>query len=79
MVCLGFKHRAAGWKVQMNPLSYGGTPKRFFSCRLVAHVVVAAVFTYKKLFLKLTQKVALFGQLLFNKIWGIPIRCLGEI
>ena len=79
MVCFQFEPEMAGWKVQMNQLSYGGTPKRFFSCRLVAHVVVAAVFTYKKLFLKLTQKVALFGQLLFNKIWGIPIRCLGEI
>ena len=26
MVCLGFKPRARGWKVQTNPLSYGGTP-----------------------------------------------------
>ena len=26
MVCLGVKLEAAGWKVQMNPLSYGGTP-----------------------------------------------------
>ena len=26
MVCLGFKPGAAGWKVQTNPLSYGGTP-----------------------------------------------------
>ena len=26
MACLGVKPRAAGWKVQMNPLSYGGTP-----------------------------------------------------
>ena len=25
MVCLGIKPRASGWKVQMNPLSYGGT------------------------------------------------------
>ena len=27
MVCLGFELRAAGWKAQTNPLSYGGTPK----------------------------------------------------
>ena len=26
MVCLGFEPGAAGWKAQMNPLSYGGTP-----------------------------------------------------
>ena len=26
MVCLGFEIGAKGWKVQMNPLSYGGTP-----------------------------------------------------
>ena len=26
MVCLGFEPGAAGWKVQTNPLSYGGTP-----------------------------------------------------
>ena len=25
MVCLGLKSGAAGWKVQTNPLSYGGT------------------------------------------------------
>ena len=27
MVYLGFEPGAAGWKAQMNPLSYGGTPK----------------------------------------------------
>ena len=26
MVCLGVEPGAAGWKVQTNPLSYGGTP-----------------------------------------------------
>ena len=26
MVCLGLEPGAAGWKVQTNPLSYGGTP-----------------------------------------------------
>ena len=26
MVCLGHEPGAAGWKVQINPLSYGGTP-----------------------------------------------------
>ena len=26
MVCLGLKPGAAGWQVQTNPLSYGGTP-----------------------------------------------------
>ena len=31
MVCLGFEPGAAGWKAQMNPLSYGGTP---FICSL---------------------------------------------
>ena len=25
MVCLGLERGAAGWKVQTNPLSYGGT------------------------------------------------------
>ena len=28
MVCLGFEPRAAGWKAQTNPLSYGGTPSQ---------------------------------------------------
>ena len=39
MVCLGFEHNAAGWEVQMNPLSYGGIPngrlltgKNVFKC-----------------------------------------------
>ena len=27
MVCLEFEPGAAGWKGQMNPLSYGGTQK----------------------------------------------------
>ena len=26
MVCLGLEPGADGWKVQTNPLSYGGTP-----------------------------------------------------
>ena len=26
MVCLVLKPTVAGWKAQMNPLSYGGTP-----------------------------------------------------
>ena len=26
MVCLGFEPGVAGWKVQMNPLSFSGTP-----------------------------------------------------
>ena len=26
MVCFGLEPGAAGWKAQMNPLSYGGTP-----------------------------------------------------
>ena len=30
MVCLGIEPGAAGWKAQTNPLSYGGTPNRFF-------------------------------------------------
>ena len=30
MVCLGFEPGAAGWKAQMNPLSYGGTPQDTF-------------------------------------------------
>ena len=30
MVCLGFEPGAAGWKARTNPLSYGGTPKKYF-------------------------------------------------
>ena len=33
MVYLGFEPGAAGWKVQTNPLSYGGTP---FNYQLIA-------------------------------------------
>ena len=29
MVCLGLEPGAAGWKMQTNPLSYGGTPTFF--------------------------------------------------
>ena len=30
MVCLGFKPRAAEWKAQTNPLSYGVIPRQHF-------------------------------------------------
>ena len=30
MVCLGLKPGAAEWKAQTNPLSYGGTPKKYY-------------------------------------------------
>ena len=30
MGCLGLKPGAAGWKLSMNPLSYGGTPTVMF-------------------------------------------------
>ena len=30
MVCLGLESGAGGWKSQMNPLSYGGIPNKFF-------------------------------------------------
>ena len=29
MVCLGFKPGTAGWKAQMNPLSYGAPQSQF--------------------------------------------------
>ena len=29
MMCLGLEPGAAGWKVETNPLSYGGTPMIF--------------------------------------------------
>ena len=32
-MCLGFEPRAPGWKVQTNPLSYGGTPILIFFAR----------------------------------------------
>ena len=28
MACLGVEPGVAGWKAQMNPLSYGGTPSK---------------------------------------------------
>ena len=40
-MCLGLKPRAAGWKVQTNPLSYGGTPvSTLLLIKYVARVVV---------------------------------------
>ena len=38
-MCLGLKPRVAGWKVQTNPLSYGGTPKPIPS-NLCAEIIV---------------------------------------
>ena len=41
MVCLGIEPRAAGWKAQMNPLNYSGTPTSgyFTSISAVQEVV----------------------------------------
>ena len=37
MVCLGLEPRAARWKVQTNPLSYGGTPHgKFFATNVLS-------------------------------------------
>ena len=33
MVCLGLETGVAVWKAQMDPLSYGGTPK-FLNCSI---------------------------------------------
>ena len=46
MVCLGVKPRAAGWKVQTNPLSYGGTPTCSNLC--VSTIVNICVFKLAK-------------------------------
>ena len=41
MMCLGLKPRAEEWKVQTNPLSYGGTPvSTLLLIKYVARVVV---------------------------------------
>ena len=47
MVCLGFKPGAAGWKVQMNPLSYGGTPLQSFFQILILALGIFAPFEQK--------------------------------
>ena len=45
MVCLGLEPGAAGWKAQMNPLSYGGTPERKLFIRLttVINLILTAL------------------------------------
>ena len=40
MVCLVLEPSVAGWKVQTNPLSYGGTPSTVFFIGLARHVQV---------------------------------------
>ena len=47
MVCLGFKPGAAGWKVQMNPLSYGVTPLQSFFQILILALGIFAPFEQK--------------------------------
>ena len=41
MVCLGIKPGAAGWKAQTNPLSYGGTPKRWLFILLIRSTLMS--------------------------------------
>ena len=43
MVCLGVETGAADWKVQTNPLSYGGTPKTFAVWKLFEWPVPSGV------------------------------------
>ena len=44
MECLGLEPGAAGWKVQTNPLCYGGTPKKhWYLHSLWREAVVLAV------------------------------------
>ena len=49
MVCLGLEPGAAGWKVQMNPLSYGGTPKIGTFTSIERWVVYWSLFSLKLL------------------------------
>ena len=82
MVCLGFEPRAAGWKAQSDPLSYGGTPismkvrlafriwKCFDDSRIVrkkiCHLFLCFVYFLKFLFLFVRQKL-IYKMLLTTK------------
>ena len=44
MVCLGLKPGAAGWKAQMNPLSYSGIPFRPFLLLEIIRTKFGAIF-----------------------------------
>ena len=45
IVCFGLKPRAAGWKSQTNPLSYGGTPIFVLSSNNVVSLLLEAMCT----------------------------------
>ena len=57
MVCLGLEPGAAGWKAQMNPLSYVGThwkiflgfPRGLWSAFLMAYLIGCDLFTFVQL------------------------------
>ena len=61
MVCLGLEPRAAGWKAQTNPLSYGGTPQT---------IVVSEKVFIKSSFLSIVTIKHLSANLFFTSTWS---------
>ena len=61
MVCLGLKPRAAGWKAETNPLSYGGTPQEhnFEALRLIytSLYTLYHYFNYGKIIWELKESI----------------------
>ena len=55
MVCLGLKPGVAGWKTQMNPLSFGGTPINRFCEDLWLKFVGECSINIEDFFLKTLQ------------------------
>ena len=47
MVCLGLEPGVAGWKMQTNPLSYGGTPNPI---KLFSDAIAVDVLNYGKIY-----------------------------
>ena len=68
LVCLGFELRAAGWKAQTIPLSYGDTPLFYVTLNEIGLIVMWA--DSNIFFLFFCSAVRYHNQLLLHLHWG---------
>ena len=70
MACLGVQPRAAGWKAQTNPLSYGSTPKKLVKAFLAIPASKYLVFVLPSKFIFHFSRHCLSQIFLLEKVNG---------
>ena len=72
MVCLGFEPRAAGWKAQTNPLSYGGTPFTYSFLKWANPRIFFIYFHLLKYTLQIVQQIGMWKNV--HPVYGAGIQ-----